>query len=202
VLRPTNGQIAVLSWRNPYANQRVGVAYRYQWKDIDVGGGDGEQIRVEWRSSDGTLGGYSWSSGGDGGYGGTRGFAYTSSVEPGERLNFIVDPKSNASHDLIQLTVTIKVLPADFDSDGEVDGADFVTWQTHFPTASGATEATGDANGDGDVDGDDFTMWQSDFRTTLALAPTPIPEPSAVILGLLAIPLLGNVARRRRRAAC
>src|SRR5262249_16207911 len=44
----------------------------------------------------------------------------------------------------------------DFDGDGDVDGADFVAWQTHFPTASGATRADGDADGDGDVDGADF----------------------------------------------
>lgn len=59
-------------------------------------------------------------------------------------------------------------LPGDFDSDGDVDGADFVTWQTHFPTATGTTLATGDSDGDGDVDGADFVAWQTHFPTSPA----------------------------------
>jgi hypothetical protein len=53
----------------------------------------------------------------------------------------------------------------DFDFDGDVDGADFCIWQTNFPMASGATQATGDADGDGDVDGADFVVWQTNFPT-------------------------------------
>jgi hypothetical protein len=52
-------------------------------------------------------------------------------------------------------------LRADFNGDGRVDGVDFLIWQSHYPTASGATFATGDANGDGKVDGVDFLAWQS-----------------------------------------
>ncbi|MCC7083803.1 MAG: hypothetical protein IT427_02220 [Pirellulales bacterium] len=63
--------------------------------------------------------------------------------------------------------------PGDFDGDGDVDGADFVAWQTHFPTASGATLAGGDADGDGDVDGADFVSWQTNFPFT----PTPPGHP-------------------------
>jgi ELWxxDGT repeat protein len=53
--------------------------------------------------------------------------------------------------------------PGDFDTDGDVDGADFVAWQTNFPKPSGATFAQGDADGDGDVDGADFVVWQTNF---------------------------------------
>lgn len=56
--------------------------------------------------------------------------------------------------------------PGDFDGDHDVDGADFVIWQTNFPKASGATLATGDADGDGDVDGADFVVWQTHFPTS------------------------------------
>lgn len=62
------------------------------------------------------------------------------------------------------------VIPGDFDSDGDVDGADFVAWQTHFPTAAGATLATGDADADGDVDGADFVVWQTHFPTSPSAA--------------------------------
>ncbi|MCC7087484.1 MAG: hypothetical protein IT427_20970, partial [Pirellulales bacterium] len=45
------------------------------------------------------------------------------------------------------LSISAALVPGDFDSDGDVDGADFVAWQTHFPTASGATLADGDSDG-------------------------------------------------------
>jgi hypothetical protein len=80
--------------------------------------------------------------------------------------------------------VTIKVTahPGDFDSDGDVDGADFVAWQTHFPTPTGATLADGDADSDGDVDGADFVVWQTNFPFTPSPGATPIPEPESWIL--------------------
>src|SRR5690606_33311456 len=53
----------------------------------------------------------------------------------------------------------------DFDGDGDVDGADFVVWQTNFPKSTGGTLATGDADADGDVDGADFVVWQTNFPT-------------------------------------
>ncbi len=54
-------------------------------------------------------------------------------------------------------------LQADFDKDGDVDGADFLVWQTNFFTPSGATPNDGDADQDGDVDGEDFLIWQLEF---------------------------------------
>ncbi len=52
---------------------------------------------------------------------------------------------------------------ADFDKDGDVDGADFLVWQTNFFTPTGATPNDGDADQDGDVDGEDFLIWQLEF---------------------------------------
>jgi hypothetical protein len=86
------------------------------------------------------------------------------------------------------LRLTLIDLPpiaGDFDGDGDVDGADFVAWQTHFPMASGATLSDGDADGDGDVDGADFVVWQTNFPTGPDSAVAPVPEP-ATWLGLLA----------------
>jgi hypothetical protein len=70
-------------------------------------------------------------------------------------------------------------LPGDFDADGDVDGADFVAWQTHFPTESGATLAGGDADDDDDVDGADFAAWQGSFPVAPGPGVTPVPEPTA-----------------------
>jgi hypothetical protein len=87
--------------------------------------------------------------------------------------------------------------PGDFDSDGDVDGADFVAWQTNFPKASGALLSEGDADGDGDVDGADFVVWQTNFPFTPGPGSSPVPEPHAFLLVALAVPAL--VAARRRR---
>jgi hypothetical protein len=85
--------------------------------------------------------------------------------------------------------------PGDFDNDGDVDGADFVAWQTNFPLASGATLATGDADGDGDVDGADFVVWQTHFPTSASGATSPVPEPAAGVLALIALVATGWLLR-------
>jgi hypothetical protein len=85
--------------------------------------------------------------------------------------------------------------PGDFDGDGDVDGADFVNWQTNFPIATGAMPGQGDADGDGDVDGADFVVWQTNFPFTPGGGASPIPEPHAVML----LALGGFLALFRRR---
>jgi hypothetical protein len=86
--------------------------------------------------------------------------------------------------------------PGDFDGDGDVDGADFVAWQTNFPKESGATLPQGDGDGDGDVDGADFVVWQTNFPFTPGPGAAPVPEPSAMLL--FAIALAGHAARAWR----
>jgi hypothetical protein len=87
----------------------------------------------------------------------------------------------------------------DFDGDGDVDGADFVAWQTNFPTASGATLAQGDADGDGDVDGADFVVWQTNFPFTPGPGASPVPEPQTALLAAIAGLALVAVGRKRGR---
>lgn len=91
--------------------------------------------------------------------------------------------------------------PGDFDSDGDVDGADFVAWQTHFPSPSGAILSDGDADGDGDVDGADFVVWQTNFPYSPP-SPAMVPEPGSLMTCFVFISLLiacHNRTRRRRR---
>jgi hypothetical protein len=87
----------------------------------------------------------------------------------------------------------------DFDGDGDVDGADFVAWQTNFPTTGGATSAMGDGNGDGNVDGADFALWQSNFPFSSGPGASPVPEPGAVWLVLSGAMALSGAAYRYRR---
>ena len=95
-------------------------------------------------------------------------------------------------------------LGGDFDSDGDVDGGDFLAWQRGLGQASGATPADGDANADAAVDGIDLGIWQGDFGEApfgslgVGSASTAIPEPSCFALVLMVSGglLLGGRARR------
>jgi autotransporter-associated beta strand protein len=89
--------------------------------------------------------------------------------------------------------------PGDFDSDGDVDGADFVAWQTNFPKASGALPSEGDADGDGDVDGADFVVWQTNFPFTPGPGASPVPEPQAALLVCLGAVGMLIACRKRQK---
>jgi hypothetical protein len=80
---------------------------------------------------------------------------------------------------------------ADFDGDGDVDGADFLTWQRGVGV--GTTRSQGNADGDSDVDAADLTVWKSQFgQTGLSGA---VPEPTALFLSAIALAAAG-LARR------
>ncbi|MEQ8210291.1 MAG: malectin domain-containing carbohydrate-binding protein [Lacipirellulaceae bacterium] len=60
---------------------------------------------------------------------------------------------------------------ADFDSNGTVEGLDFLAWQRGSGTTSGAIRSDGDANLDEAVDAQDLTVWQETYgETTAAVA--------------------------------
>lgn len=71
---------------------------------------------------------------------------------------------------------------ADFNGDGNIDGADFMVWQRGFGT--GMTLAEGDANNSGTVDALDLDIWETQFSTTPSLSSTSaaVPEPTSVAL--------------------
>jgi PEP-CTERM motif len=58
---------------------------------------------------------------------------------------------------------------ADFDTDGTVDGGEFLTWQRNNG-ATGASRSDGDATGDGNVNGDDLQTWQAKYGFDVATA--------------------------------
>jgi hypothetical protein len=110
------------------------------------------------------------------------------------------------STSFLQKVVAPPPVAGDFDGDGDVDGADFVAWQTNFPKETGATLAMGDADSDGDVDGADFVVWQTNFPFTPGPGVTSVPEPWSlvtIICGIMIFTLLrasnrlvGNQARK------
>jgi hypothetical protein len=73
----------------------------------------------------------------------------------------------------------IAPLNADFNSDGIVDGADFLAWQRNFGAAVPPL-TNGDANGDGVVNADDLTVWRDQFG-----GPPPAPAAAAATIAPL-----------------
>jgi beta-glucanase (GH16 family) len=95
--------------------------------------------------------------------------------------------------------VTPPAESADFDSDGDVDGADFLTWQRGAGTTVGAVRVNGNANAgfDGDVDEGDLEVWRVQFGSAAA---TNVPEPGAwMLVAASAAGLFGYAGRSRRR---
>jgi hypothetical protein len=93
---------------------------------------------------------------------------------------------------------TVNTTSADFDNDGDVDGADFIAWQTNFPKESTALHSEGDADNDGDIDGADLSIWRDSFPSTPGPGAAPVPEPSMVILAAIASSGAGLISWRLR----
>jgi endo-1,4-beta-xylanase len=120
-----------------------------------------------------------------------------------EFRGFYGDYEISIGDDTYQLTLAkgqtdyelIVALPADFDSDGDVDGDDLTAWRNGF-NGTGA----GDADADGDADGSDFLLWQQQHGEA---APQParssgnaVPEPDfATGALLLALAVMGGRER-------
>ncbi|MEQ8211714.1 MAG: hypothetical protein RH917_18065 [Lacipirellulaceae bacterium] len=68
-------------------------------------------------------------------------------------------------------------LPADFNTDGTVDGWDLMEWQTAYGTSDAA-----DANGDQSSNGLDFLAWQQQFTGDGPSSLATVPEPNTAIL--------------------
>jgi hypothetical protein len=75
---------------------------------------------------------------------------------------------------------------ADFDSDGDVDGQDFLIWQRNVSV--GATQQSGDANNSGAVDSADLAVWRTQFGLAGPAVPfaSSVPEPATVGIVLVA----------------
>ncbi len=79
--------------------------------------------------------------------------------------------------------------PADFDGDGDVDGADLAEWRLGFASTE-ANWTDGDADGDADVDGSDFLRWQRGFPPVSGSQSTTssnVPEPTTCSLAILSL---------------
>lgn len=89
---------------------------------------------------------------------------------------------------------------ADFDGNGQVNGADLQVWETGLGNSSNVSHADGDANLDGRVDSQDFIIWQR--QTTASALSANIqaaPEPATLCLLLPGTIAIAYATRRRQR---
>jgi uncharacterized membrane protein len=84
------------------------------------------------------------------------------------------------------------IAAADFDMDGDVDGADLTMWRGAF-----GLNAEGDADDDGDTDGADFLVWQRQLSGGARVGATSsaAPEPASLCLVLMALAVSVRAAR-------
>jgi len=115
-------------------------------------------------------------------------------------LNSGLDWSLSQTSNLLRLEVIQTAVNADFDSDSDVDGVDFLTWQRNAGLNSGANLSQGDADGDGDVDEFDLAAWKSQFGVPLALSQTnasSVPEPTSASLATLLAAVLAFCVRSK-----
>ncbi|MHB1033919.1 MAG: laminin B domain-containing protein [Pirellulales bacterium] len=85
---------------------------------------------------------------------------------------------------------TMAFVPGDADTNDRVDIFDVAIVQTKYGTTSGAAWADGNFDGNGTVDIFDVAMMQVNYGYGVASSPSPVPEPSTLVLGGLGAMLL------------
>jgi hypothetical protein len=123
---------------------------------------------------------------------------------PGQRgwiglgAHAIVFGKTPSEAALLTLAAPIDpgAVAGDFNGDGVVDLADFEILTSNFNQPGDAT--TGDMNFSRTVDLADFNLFREAFSESGAGAAASVPEPSAMLLGLLGAAFVGSVCRRSR----
>jgi parallel beta-helix repeat protein len=89
-------------------------------------------------------------------------------------------------------------LAADFNGDGQVNGADLGVWRNGFGATGGASPSQGNADGDSDVDGADFLAWQRE-RGAGGTGTSSVPEPGGSLLAVATIVVAWRRSRVDRR---
>jgi hypothetical protein len=86
----------------------------------------------------------------------------------------------------------------DFNADGVVDGADFLSWQRGQAAAVPALGNQGDGNYDLAVNSQDLALWKAQYGGAPAgsAAAAAVPEPAACVLLLAGVSLLFRGKRR------
>jgi hypothetical protein len=124
--------------------------------------------------------------------------ADSASFEPQDKLTVVGAVKVVGAATFTSIVHSFELAPeaSDFDSDGDVDGADFLAWQKGVGIDD-AAPTQGDANGDGVADAADLEMWKQQAFGAAAAAIDRAPEPAAAGLAGLACAIALGLRRRR-----
>lgn len=149
--------------------------------------------------NDGLAGvqGNSFRLGNDPSLSGTDTDVNTLPYQGGLYLAFIGNSATHLIDDLVVSVASIAppMNDADFNSDGIVDGNDFLIWQRGFGLTGQTGKANGNANSDMVVDGADLAVWKSRFGGPPSLAAVhAVPEGTTLVMAAMAMGLCG--ARR------
>jgi hypothetical protein len=106
----------------------------------------------------------------------------------------VVGPTGGAEQEMIVHSFNFTPLAdsADFDRDGDVDGADLLTWQRGLGV--GTTNVAGDADYNGAVNAADLAVWTEQFGQQLGAGIADVPEPATAALVTLGAFFLWRVA--------
>lgn len=97
----------------------------------------------------------------------------------------------------LSLTQAVTSLAGDFNSDGSVNGSDFIVWQRSVGATGLGMPA--DGNNDGRVDAADLDLWRINFGDALSeVSGVTVPEPGVGLLSALGLALLWTAAGRNR----
>lgn len=118
---------------------------------------------------------------------------FTKVIEPATMPASLLYDVVYAPDSVRLVVVKAPIYSADFDLDGDVDDDDLTVWKNNAGPGNDA-----DADNDGDSDGADFLAWQQQFGSVPAVvAATAVPEPTAVVMALVA--LVASIGAKRRQ---
>lgn len=105
---------------------------------------------------------------------------------------------SYAESSLLVSIIETDVIPGDYNRDGAVNLADYTIWRDNLGQTG--VDLPGDGDGNELVDEDDYQIWKSHFGATIGSETSisqTVPEPSGLLVTLLAFPIAVCVMRRR-----
>ena len=112
-------------------------------------------------------------------------------------LDRFVDGNNDATAVIDIGAVEVQLPSADFDGDGDVDGADFLTWQRGFGTPDpDALKVDGDSDNDLDVDATDLAIWEGQFGAATSAASSLAAIRSTTLTSRIDATLSTSVAKR------
>ena len=98
----------------------------------------------------------------------------------------------------LDLTLLDEAIPGDYSGNGLVDAADLATWVQEFGAGAGSPA---DGNDNDLVDGADYAFWRNRLAVASAASAQPTPEPSAILITAVVLPVVSLCRARRSRVA-